>query len=161
MGIVPFWKLLHSIEALCILTDIFCSGFWASLGGYFSLLGSLGSCVVVGVLSVSATPHMVKAVTFSPLFPGDSGPGWPLAPSLRMCSKHAQCLLSLGLSSLVGLFLGLWRPRRPGIQPVSNFPQGPQIISKYVLSKICCFLILAHCINYLLLHYNITTNLTA
>lgn len=84
-----------------------------------------------------------------------------LVPKQNVWSKPPQCSPSLGLSSFVLLFPGLWRPRKSGIQPVSNFPQGPQIVTGYLLSRTYCLTILGRCINYLLPHYNITTNLAA
>ena len=94
---------------------------------------------------MSAIPQEVKVITSSPLvskgFRARSGPS-------SQPKYLQQACPSLGLRSLVFLFLGLWTLRRPGVQPASSFPQGPQIVTSYVLYRICCFIILGHCIHF-------------
>lgn len=97
------------------MTDNFCTDFWASLGCYFSLLGSLGSCVVVRVSSVSAMTQVIKVVTFSPLVPRRFRA--KLAPTSQL--KHLQqtsTMLTLTRPQCPYLFLGLWRQTKTNQQ---------------------------------------------
>lgn len=118
---------------------------------YFSWLGSVGSCLVVGICAVSAIPQESKS--YHVLFhcfqgiPSQAGPYFPTQASAAS-SLPPIVYRHWASAPLVFLFLGLWTPRRPGMQPVSCFPRGPQMVTSYALYRICCFVLLVHYINF-------------